>query len=649
MTTASPSVEGYIHGTDTRVNLLGITDAQELAEVEKQLFTQAIWQFATVPSPEEFTGDFLREIHRRGFDGLYSWAGQYKTVPTSQGNLPITHSSPEDTAADVNDLFADLAAENNLAGLDHGPFVTRLADYWARMTEIHPFADGNSRSQYELFRRIAENAGWEIDTARIDLAALAASRYVTAESGDPRLLADVLAPAVVPADGYTPTPLKPGRPVLSLTSHLAIMRDYDRDRSGPYTAPETFREVPRMRERPLRGVQLDNAHALVRLGLTLAERTNYGDAHDAAVHRILEGTSTFAAERAAAGLPEPNDRYKDLFDPLAGKTTMRYDTGAVVNAFDERDPARLHELVTWELALRTADYLAHREILGDGSELHASVVHRELHTDFMPIISDTAAYTEPKIPAADAQTIADPRQLGRHIAAIQEETEGIQSVAVLLVADQLAHRIPDRTIDWRVIDPEALRAATHAANFHDNPPDDADPDLALEDAMRTVGREAFAAELERAVTTELPTVVPGPGDLDPNLRYERHWEELAEYRSPKLQEGTLDQDDLLAPVTAPNLAPDGPERWTPADFSPEPEHDQITTHNNWSGQDELEQHQETLHRDTGIRNERAASVESQSPSAAPTQLHRPAQPDGRPPSTHDHHGPAQERHFGHEL
>lgn len=320
----------------------------------------------------------------------------------------------------------------------------------------------------------------------------------------------------------------------------------------------------------------------------------------------------------------------------------------MVNAFDERDPARLHELVTWELALRTADYLAHREITGDGSELHASVVHRELHTDFMPIISDTAAYTEPKIPAADTQTIADPRRLGRHLAAIQEETEGIQSVAVLLVADQLAHSIPDRTIDWRVIDPEALRAATHAANFHDDPPEGTDPDFALEDAMRTVGREAFAAELERAVTTELPTIAPGPGDLDPSLRYERHWDELAEYRSPKLQEGTLDQDDLLAPVTVPNLAPDGPERWDPTDFSPEPEHNQITTHNNWLVQDELVQRQEAPHRDTAPRRERAISVESESPSAAPKHQHRPAQPDRRPPSTHDH-GPTQERHFGHEL
>lgn len=52
--------------------------------------------------------------------------------------------------------------------------------------EIHPFADGNSRSQYELFRRIAFRSGWNIDTARVDLAALSAARYVTAKSGDSR-------------------------------------------------------------------------------------------------------------------------------------------------------------------------------------------------------------------------------------------------------------------------------------------------------------------------------------------------------------------------------------------------------------------------------------------------------------------------------
>ncbi len=61
------------------------------------------------------------------------------------------------------------------------------------------------------------------------------------------------------------------------------------------------------------------------------------------------------------------------------------------------------------MALRTADYLAHREITGDGSELHASVIHRELHTDFMPIISDTPAYTSPVIAAPpDDDTLTDP-------------------------------------------------------------------------------------------------------------------------------------------------------------------------------------------------------------------------------------------------
>ncbi|MHD0307190.1 hypothetical protein [Rhodococcus baikonurensis] len=73
-------------------------------------------------------------------------------MATTQGNLPITHSSPEDTANDVEELFADLADENNLIGLDHHTFVTRLADYWARMTEIYPFADGAAQESH-AYRR----------------------------------------------------------------------------------------------------------------------------------------------------------------------------------------------------------------------------------------------------------------------------------------------------------------------------------------------------------------------------------------------------------------------------------------------------------------------------------------------------------------
>ncbi|WP_068158064.1 Fic/DOC family protein [Rhodococcus phenolicus] len=675
MTASIVESEGYIPGTDVRVNLLGITDARVLESAEETAFAAAMWEFAAEPAPRAFTGELLQEIHRRGFDGLYSWAGRYKTTPTSQGNLPITHSSPEDTAADVDELFADLADENNLTGLEHGPFVARLADYWARMTEIHPFPDGNSRSQYELFRRVADNAGWEIDTARIDLAALSAARYITAESGDPRLLADVLAPAVVPVNGFEPAPPRPGRPVLSLTSHMAILRDYDRDRSGPYTAPETFREVPRAQQ-PLRGARLDNAHALVRLGLTLAERTNYSEAHDDAVRRILDGTSTLAAERIAAGLPAPNDRYKDLFDPLAGKNTMRYDTGALVNAFDERDPVRLHEFVTWELALRAADYLAHREITGDGSELHASIVHRELHTDFMPIISDTAAYTQPKIPAATAQTIADPHRLGQHLAAIQEETEGVQSVAVLLVADQLANADPDRTIDWRVIDPEALRAANHATNFYDNPTGDAEPDVALEEAMRTAGRGAFAAELERAITTELPAEPTGIGTLAADLRYERHWDMLG-YRSHALRENAEDRHEVTDPLTTPTLAPDEPT-WINHDeeLALELAHEQYQREvtsildeidaEQWStplvDRDTPEPDQQEQRIDTARQTEQTEPVTDREtlPDRSPGRIddeshrppephHRPPQPDGRPPAAHEHQPPTQDRPLGPEL
>ncbi|TWH52654.1 fido (protein-threonine AMPylation protein) [Rhodococcus rhodochrous J38] len=638
MTGSAAESEGYIPGTDVRINLLGITDARLLERIEDRAFAAGVYEFAQVPSPEKFTGDFLREIHRRGLYRVYSWAGQYKTVATTQGNLPITHSSPEDTATDVEELFADLAAENNLTGLDHRTFVTRLADYWARLTEIHPFPDGNSRSQFELFRRVAIKAGWVIDTDRVDLAALSAARYVTAESGDPRLLADVLTPAVVPVTGYAPIEPAPGRPVFSLVSHLAMMRDYDRDRRGPYTATETFREVTR--ERSLSGAELDNAHALVRIGLNLAERTDYGPEHDAAVRRILEGTSTLAAERAAAALPEPNHRYKDLFDPAAGKNTMRYDTGAPVNAFDERDPARLRRLITWELALRTADYLAHRDITGDGSELHASVIHRELHTDFMPIVSDTPAYTNPVIAAPDKDTLTDPHQLGRHIAAIQEETEGVQSVAVVLMTDQLVHDHPGRTIDWRTIDPDALRAATHAANYHDDPPEGIEPDPALEDAMRVAGREAFAAELDRAITTELPAAAPDLGTVDAAQRYERHWDALA-HRSYALLENSLERNETYEPLTTAIQAAKEPRHATSTRNDDAPE---AAKPNPADG----EPHRNLIYADE-VGEEQVPLSTAKALHGPPQVHHTPPQPNSRPPAIHEHQPPTPDLHLRPQL
>lgn len=60
-------------------------------------------------------------------------------------------------------VFGELAKENNLTGLDKEKFVERLAYFYDQVNFIHPFREGNGRTQRVFFSRIAKDVGFEID------------------------------------------------------------------------------------------------------------------------------------------------------------------------------------------------------------------------------------------------------------------------------------------------------------------------------------------------------------------------------------------------------------------------------------------------------------------------------------------------------
>ncbi len=206
MTASSLPIEGYIPGTDTRVNLLDITDTPQHSTESKKTPVHA--------GDVRIRGRFLAEhLHRR--------------VPTRDTpaslRRPVRLGRPVQNGAHHPGQSADRPLEPPRGHHRRRRRTVRRSRRREQPDRTRPphlrhpsgrllvtldgdssFPDGNSRTQYELFRRIADRAGWQIDTARVDLAALSAARYITAETGDPRLLADVLAPAVVPNTGYVP-------------------------------------------------------------------------------------------------------------------------------------------------------------------------------------------------------------------------------------------------------------------------------------------------------------------------------------------------------------------------------------------------------------------------------------------------------------
>jgi cell filamentation protein len=64
-------------------------------------------------------------------------------------------------------VFGELAKENHLKDLDKDEFVKRLAHHYDQLNYIHPFREGNGRTQRIFWSRVAQDAGYEIDWSAI--------------------------------------------------------------------------------------------------------------------------------------------------------------------------------------------------------------------------------------------------------------------------------------------------------------------------------------------------------------------------------------------------------------------------------------------------------------------------------------------------
>lgn len=121
-------------------------------------------------SPPEPTGDLteLSAIHRHLFQDLYDWAGKIRTVDIRK---PIEGATPFIPVSFVHrggqHAAEDLHNDNDLKGLSRDQFVSRLAHHYDQFNYIHPFREGNGRTQRFMFSRIAHDAGWNLDWQRV--------------------------------------------------------------------------------------------------------------------------------------------------------------------------------------------------------------------------------------------------------------------------------------------------------------------------------------------------------------------------------------------------------------------------------------------------------------------------------------------------
>ena len=236
MTTSSSSGD---EAGQVRDNLPGLSSVTDLEEFERRMAYVRVAELEQNPAIAggDFTFDTLRDIHGWILHDVYPWAGQLRSTDTQA--MGMAHCRPAFLADELHRVFGGITTERP-SPVDRESAIATTAHHWGELTGVHPFIDGNSRSQRVFFHRYLADAGWDIDWRVIDAAAVHAARHVAMATTDSSFLAAELAPGVVRLGDTAPGSLAATQDTRDPAKAAAVFRAMIMHRRAGGTA-ETFR------------------------------------------------------------------------------------------------------------------------------------------------------------------------------------------------------------------------------------------------------------------------------------------------------------------------------------------------------------------------------------------------------------------------
>lgn len=119
-------------------------------------------------SIECFGLDFYKNIHKQIFYDVYSWAGEFRKVEIGKNNTHFL--SYKNIEEELNKLFSDLKENNFLkdSSQNKEEFIDEILKFYLKLNFIHPFREGNGRTQNEFVRQLCEYNGYYYSLENVD-------------------------------------------------------------------------------------------------------------------------------------------------------------------------------------------------------------------------------------------------------------------------------------------------------------------------------------------------------------------------------------------------------------------------------------------------------------------------------------------------
>ena len=177
-------------------NKLHITDGSELFEAEKELTSIRLFELQENPLEGDFDYKHLRAIHKYIFQDVYEWAGQLRTVEIGKGNLFCTTACLEEFG---NSIFSRFFKECYECRDDFETFVRIFAEHYGDLNALHPFREGNGRTQREFARCICLKCGYDFDLSCTTHSEMLAASILSFDRGDNSQLQHIFTEAISPS------------------------------------------------------------------------------------------------------------------------------------------------------------------------------------------------------------------------------------------------------------------------------------------------------------------------------------------------------------------------------------------------------------------------------------------------------------------
>lgn len=160
------SYDHYVYpGTNVLVNKFDIQDPVKLEATERKVSNLEIAKMRFEGVTGRFDPEHLKSIHRRIFGAVYDWAGEFRDIEIWKGGTAFV--APEGIEYEIDDLCGRIRDAGYFRGMPHDDTANALADAMADLNGIHPFREGNGRTQRAFIGQLALNAGYDLDFTKM--------------------------------------------------------------------------------------------------------------------------------------------------------------------------------------------------------------------------------------------------------------------------------------------------------------------------------------------------------------------------------------------------------------------------------------------------------------------------------------------------